>query len=205
MIDGDLRLLPLHPPIHPPSSKVKKKKTKISVGGEGSISGERKQTTGGRKRREHGTCSSSVPRDAFFYASHFLRFQKRKKKKKNSTQNERLLRRTNQGFFHQEGGGGEGGGGGELRRSSKKILNRAARWGCRGRPRNSAISLVSRGRGKEGGRKCDFHAREQGIIANDTHKQIYTRTGELHACVRSRKASFLTDNAFVFIVDLRHL
>lgn len=130
MIDGDLRLLPLHPPIHPPSSKVKKKKTKISVGGEGSISGERKQTTGGRKRREHGTCSSSVPRDAFFYASHFLRFQKRKKKKKNSTRNERLLRRTNQGFFHQEGGGGElRGGGGELRRSSKKILNRAARVG----------------------------------------------------------------------------
>lgn len=189
--DGDLRLLPLHPPIHPPSSK---EKTKISEGGEGSISGERKEKGRRGKRREHGTCSSSVPRDAFFYASHFLRFQKRKKKKKNSTQNERLLRRTNQGFFQlKEGGGREGTvhtwgkreeGGGKLRRSSKNI-NRAARWGCRGRP--EMASLVSRGEG------CGFRTRESfGIVAN-THRK-YTRYRNTRvARVRTFEESFVSD------------
>lgn len=132
--------------------------------GNGNNGGEEKERT----RHVFVECAAG----RFFLRLTFSTVSKKKKEKKNSTRNERLLRRTNQGFFHQEGGGGEGGGEGELRRSSKKILNRAARWGCRGRPRNSAISLVSRGRGKEGGRKCDFHAREQDIIANDTHKQI---------------------------------
>lgn len=67
--------------------------------------------------REHGTCSSSVPRDAFFYASHFLRFQKRKKKKKIARETNDCCDWTNQGFF-QEGGGG----GGEGTREARGII-----------------------------------------------------------------------------------
>lgn len=201
--DGDLRLLPLHPPIHPPSSK---EETKISEGGEGLISGERKEKGRRGKRREHGTCSSSVPRDAFFYASHFLRFQKRKKKKKIARKTNDCCEERIRVFFNsrreeeekerctREGRGRREGGNWDDRR---KILIE---------PRVGGVEEGQKWRASSPGGRGAVFARERALASSRIliENILDIRTRELHACVRSRKASFLTDNAFVFIVD-RHL
>lgn len=90
---------------------------------------------------------------------------------------------------------------GELRRSSRKILTELRVGDVEEGQKWRASSPV----GGRRGRGCGFRTRESEaslriLIANI----LDIRTRELHACVRSRKASFLTDNAFVFIVD-RHL
>lgn len=166
----------------------------------------KKRDEKGRKRREHGTCSSSVPRDAFFYASHFLRFQKRKKKKKIARKTNDCCEERIRVFFirreeeeKKERCAREGSG--ELRRSSRKILTELRVGDVEEGQKWRASSPV----GGRRGRGCGFRTRESEaslriLIANI----LDIRTRELHACVRSRKASFLTDNAFVFIVD-RHL
>lgn len=147
-----------------------------------------------------------MPRDAFFYASHFLRFQKRKKKKKIARKTNDCCEERIRVFFirreeeeKKERCAREGRG--ELRRSSRKILTELRVGDIEEGQKWRASSPV----GGRRGRGCGFRTRESEaslriLIANI----LDIRTRELHACVRSRKASFLTDNAFVFIVD-RHL
>lgn len=86
-----------------------------------------------------------------------------------------------------------------MRRSSRKILTELRVGDVEEGQKWRASSPV----GGRRGRGCGFRTRESEtslriLIANILDIR------ELHACVRSRKASFLTDNAFVFIVD-RHL